>query len=300
MHDRQSTKPGRILITPEDGSAPFYATVTRADDPTDLGTPYNKATQLTDATAALLALAQEDPTVNDALNKIGRALQNVPSLDDGGLLPTSVLPTIPADKLPSIPTDKLPTVPVSKGGTGKTAWTANGLLYASAAATLAQLAHPTVDGAVLRQGKSGAPYWTSPQDLVTALGAAGGVRIQAGKYEGTVTYGATAPCSITFDFEPKLVFVYDPRFYSYLFGSPGNAASFSNEYVAQMIMAVYGSAGMRRAGFMASNTAVTWITDTFIWDGNTFKWYSQVSYYTPDGIIQLNYLGQEYSYVAIG
>ena len=44
---------GRVLITPEDGSAPFYAKVTMADNPTQPGTPLNKETLLQDATAAL-------------------------------------------------------------------------------------------------------------------------------------------------------------------------------------------------------------------------------------------------------
>ena len=44
---------GRVLITPENGSAPFYATVEMADNPTQAGTPLNKATLLRDATAAL-------------------------------------------------------------------------------------------------------------------------------------------------------------------------------------------------------------------------------------------------------
>lgn len=39
--DRESKYPNRVLITPEDGSAPFYATLTRADEPTVLGTPLN-------------------------------------------------------------------------------------------------------------------------------------------------------------------------------------------------------------------------------------------------------------------
>ena len=41
--DRQSKYPGRVLITPEDGSAPFYATMLRADEPTVAGTPINAA-----------------------------------------------------------------------------------------------------------------------------------------------------------------------------------------------------------------------------------------------------------------
>ena len=37
--DRQPKYPGRVLITPENGRAPFYATITRADEPTVNGTP---------------------------------------------------------------------------------------------------------------------------------------------------------------------------------------------------------------------------------------------------------------------
>lgn len=53
MLDRVPANPGRVLITPESGS-PYYATVTRADNPTQEGTPLNKASLLSDATAALL------------------------------------------------------------------------------------------------------------------------------------------------------------------------------------------------------------------------------------------------------
>lgn len=52
MKDRVSKHPGRALITPEDGSAPFYATITRADEPTQPGDPLGKITFLRDETAA--------------------------------------------------------------------------------------------------------------------------------------------------------------------------------------------------------------------------------------------------------
>jgi hypothetical protein len=41
--DRQPKYPNRVLITPESGE-PFYAVVTRADEPTVVGTPLNSAT----------------------------------------------------------------------------------------------------------------------------------------------------------------------------------------------------------------------------------------------------------------
>ena len=52
MKDRIPTKPGRVLITPEDGSLPYYAVMTRADEPEQEGTILNKQNLLTDETAA--------------------------------------------------------------------------------------------------------------------------------------------------------------------------------------------------------------------------------------------------------
>lgn len=42
VKDRIPTKPNRILITPENGEKPFYATWQRADEPIEEGTPVNK------------------------------------------------------------------------------------------------------------------------------------------------------------------------------------------------------------------------------------------------------------------
>lgn len=39
--DRVSQYPGRVLITPEAGGEAFYATMVRADEPTNNGTPIN-------------------------------------------------------------------------------------------------------------------------------------------------------------------------------------------------------------------------------------------------------------------
>lgn len=59
MKDRLPTKPGRVLITPEDGSAPYYAVMTRADEPTEDGTPLSKANLLKDTTAAAVGLTSD-------------------------------------------------------------------------------------------------------------------------------------------------------------------------------------------------------------------------------------------------
>lgn len=59
MKDRIPKDPGRVLITPENGSTPFYATMTRADNPEQEGTPLNKNSLLKDETAALFGLGAD-------------------------------------------------------------------------------------------------------------------------------------------------------------------------------------------------------------------------------------------------
>ena len=41
--DRVPTRANRVLITPENGGTPYYATITRADEPSVVGTPVNAA-----------------------------------------------------------------------------------------------------------------------------------------------------------------------------------------------------------------------------------------------------------------
>lgn len=66
MEDRVSQNPGRVLITPEDGSTPFYAVISMADNPIVSGTPPTKANLLTDSTATLLDITNR-AIVNEAL-----------------------------------------------------------------------------------------------------------------------------------------------------------------------------------------------------------------------------------------
>ena len=64
------------------------------------------------------------------------------------------------------------TAPVSHGGTGVTGWTAYRLVYASGKDTLGQLAFPASGGSILQQDVSGAPYWSTPAEVLEAIGAA--------------------------------------------------------------------------------------------------------------------------------
>lgn len=64
------------------------------------------------------------------------------------------------------------TLPVTNGGTGKTSWAANRLLVYGASA-MGQVAFPGTDGSILRQNKSGAPYWTTPAAFATLMNSNG-------------------------------------------------------------------------------------------------------------------------------
>ena len=64
-------------------------------------------------------------------------------------------------------------LPVGNGGTGKSSWYENRLLYASSGSSLSQLNFPFVVGSFLRQGTSGSPYWTKPTDVPSDIGVMG-------------------------------------------------------------------------------------------------------------------------------
>ena len=73
MQDRVPLYPGRVKMTPVAGQANIYDMV-RADDPTQAGTPLNKATFLKDATAALYGLGAS-AVPDDVLAELGKYKQ---------------------------------------------------------------------------------------------------------------------------------------------------------------------------------------------------------------------------------
>ena len=68
MQDRVPLYPGRVKLTPVSGQENTYD-MTRADQPTQEGTPINKATLLKDATAAMFGLGN-DAVPDDVLNRL--------------------------------------------------------------------------------------------------------------------------------------------------------------------------------------------------------------------------------------
>lgn len=73
MQDRVPLYPGRVTMTPVAGQANTFDMV-RADDPTQAGTPLNKATLLKDATAALYGLGP-GAVPDDVLAELGKYKQ---------------------------------------------------------------------------------------------------------------------------------------------------------------------------------------------------------------------------------
>lgn len=79
MKDRVPTYPGRVKLMPVEGQENTYD-MTRADQPTQAGTPLNKATLLKDETAEKLGLdPADDPTVDDAFSK---SIENLDVLEE--------------------------------------------------------------------------------------------------------------------------------------------------------------------------------------------------------------------------
>lgn len=101
-----------------------------------------------------------------------------------------------------------------------------------------------------------------------------GVKIATGSYTGTGTYGSNNPNNLTFDFEPKVVFIF----------------STGNTYISKPILTSY-------SDFIVLNSNGTsgYATCGFSHSGNTITWY-----HYADVNFQLNTSGQTYRYIAIG
>lgn len=80
------------------------------------------------------------------------------------------------------------TLSVERGGTNRASWQANRLIYPTqglqGTTAFDQLIHPTTDGGFLRQNKTGAPFWTKPTDVLSAITSD----------TDWLTYSTTYPC----------------------------------------------------------------------------------------------------------
>lgn len=128
-------------------------------------------------------------------------------------------------------------------------------------------------------------------------------KVATGSYVGTGTYGKDNPCTLTFDFTPKFVMVYEPDmgvltgyYYEWL-TEDGSDSSFNN--YSNTLIAAYGAMYAQRYSRMHHRYSTDEVvSDYFTWGENTFSWYS--GGYSTDATVQLNYGGKTYYYLAIG
>lgn len=118
---------------------------------------------------------------------------------------------------------------------------------------------------------------------------ADGVKIETGSYEGTGTYGKNNPCSITFDFEPKIVVV-----------SLDAEGLHPTIFTRNRNSAATWPSGITMGGYVS-----------VFWEGNTLSWYiGAIGWNSASESMnvaeaarpsyQLNLQGLKYGYIAIG
>lgn len=141
----------------------------------------------------------------------------------------------------------------------------------------------------------------SYDDTTTGLGAAnvqaaveklkvgldGRAKIETGSYVGTGTYGEANPCSLTFEFVPKLVWILGQSHNGgyYLFSE---SSSYNYRLPCEFLPTTY-TAG---CGFGSASGTYGKRSE----DGKTIYWYTTGS----DAALQNNRQNYEYYYVAIG
>ena len=100
-----------------------------------------------------------------------------------------------------------------------------------------------------------------------------GAKIATGSYTGTGTYGSSNPNSLTFDFDPKLVFI-----------------SLKDQRPSVCAFAING-----QTTFSKTNADASSQTNRCSFSRNLFTWYNEI-----DADIQFNISNRTYCYVAIG
>lgn len=126
------------------------------------------------------------------------------------------------------------------------------------------------------------------------LGQVGGAaRIASGTYTGLGVYGADNPNSLTFDFEPKFVFVYSLDTVQYYVNYYGGSYGGFNQYFLwgaglTVATAYYSSGNSYKVTFALSGKTLTW----YVNDASSSKPAS------PN--YQLNIENRPYGYIAIG
>lgn len=107
-------------------------------------------------------------------------------------------------------------------------------------------------------------------------------KIQTGSYVGTGTYGASNPCSLTFDFVPKMVLI------TATIGGTGGV----NELLGDVF--IQGQTASQGFGLVTYDHQVAKIS--IIWNDKTLSWYSSNTNHNK----QLNQSNTTYHWVCLG
>lgn len=139
------------------------------------------------------------------------------------------------------------------------------------------------DAVLYKGGNNFRDIFNNSVPVVTQSQLSGYGRIQTGTYAGTGTYGSTNPTSLTFNFTPKLIFVFDIEG---LLAQPSNGQTY------------YVSYGMILWAPGISKDKVSYYPDQYRYytlGGNKFSWYAD----GPNANYQLN-ANRTYRWVAFG
>lgn len=216
---------------------------------------------------------------------------------------------IPAQYLPAQKTQSLNdldgTLNVQKGGTGKSSWSEHRILYASGVESLGQLAFPPANKSILRQNTSGAPYWSSMEELGAELGTA---KIASGSYTGALTSGNSTDqvgCFTSIDalkskgrkimlpFAPKMLYVFADK--GIIYSSESGTASRSiPPYIIMEKMGVYHKPYNQNA--WVAESFVAYMEGKNLYVGNAAARLASGEYYVEDG---LNKENTTYNWIAI-
>ena len=211
-------------------------------------------------------------------------------------------PALDATELQAI-SDQLQALANSVGGTdvNTAAKALYSLINGASALTANDLATDDKLGIADASGATGNNV--SLQNLADFLSTimTGGAKIQTGSYVGTGTYGASNPCSLTFDFEPVVVLVY----MCLVETSSYNAAYWNGCILSPKLPSgIYGNSNAT-SGFYTIPTTQQ-IGDHFalysvVWSNSnkTVQWYSVASDTQQMNSASAENLHKTYHYIAI-
>lgn len=329
MQDRVSLYPGRVKLEPVAGQANTYD-LTRADQPTQEGTPLNKASLLQDTTASAFGLGT-DAVPDDALHLLSRFQRGLGNeyiwakeqwnwevvksnstysqilvksgntnrtyvrysddiiLDSDGNISlaepiTQIYPTYNSagslqldNKYVQLSSFSYADAEVQPVRFSDGVTFVSGDTYRLTYRIVDALYRRTLFGYVNSPSPDAYPPAVSDGYTYNPLGQLGDkVRIATGSYTGAGTFGSSSPNRLTFEFEPKVVFI-----------GAGTTNTFS------VVMVRDGtSTGLILGDDYRGYQVVSW-------NGNTVTWYLGNTRRTAADM-QLNERGITYYYVAIG